>query len=329
VSVQDALLQKYITRRSVMKGLAAFAFAASAIGCASPNLSSGLTPTPAAIPLPPGSVIYTYTGHSDQVLAVSWSRDGRHVASASWDKTVKVWDTTTGNHVYTYHGHSDLVTSVTWSPDGTSIASGSSDKSVRVWNASTGALLYAYRGHTGGVTAVEWSPDGKRIASGSTDKSVQIYDAPTGSHLSTYHGHTGEITAVAWFPDSTYIASGSADQSVQTWNISTGALLYVYRGYNVDQASKNPTKGVLPDLIYTVAWSHNGKRIAAVTQEYCGDDCGVVLTWDALNEGHFSFYPTFPMYTLAWSPDDRHLVTAVAQGSVNAGGMPVVQIRQA
>lgn len=371
MSSQDALLQKFVPRRTVVKGLAALAFAGCEIGCASPNSSAGVTspPTPAVTPLPPGSITYTYTGHSEQVLAVAWSSDGRHiasgsrdmtmqvwdaftgkhahifrghtdavasvawspdnryVASASWDKTVQVWEISTGNHVFTYRGHSDLVTSVTWSSDGTSIASGSSDKSVRVWNASTGTLLYAYRGHSAGVTTVVWSPDGRHIASGSTDTSVQMYDALTGNHLSSYHGHTGEITAVTWSPDGRYIASSSVDKSVQTWNISTGATLSTYRGYNVNQAHADPTKGVLPDVIYTVAWSHNGKRIAAVTQEYCGDECGVVMTWDALNEGHFSFYPTFPMYALAWSPDDRYFVTANAQTSGAGGGTQVVQIR--
>ena len=117
-------------------------------------------------------------------------------------------------------------------------------------------------------------------------------------------------------------------KSVQTWDASTGTLLYAYRGYNVEQARSNPSKGVLPDLIYAVSWSHNGKRIAAVTLVYCGDDCGVLLTWDALTEAHFSFYPTPPMYALAWSPDDRHFVTAVSPGGDVSGGVPVVQIKQ-
>jgi WD40 repeat protein len=89
----------------------------------------------------------TYTGHSSYVSAVAWSPDGTHIASASGDGTVQVWDALTGGHVYTYRGHADAywghytfgsagaVNSVAWSPDGRHIVSGSSDTIVQVWQA--------------------------------------------------------------------------------------------------------------------------------------------------------------------------------------------------
>src|SRR5712692_3650864 len=121
--------------------------------------------------------------------------------------------------------------------------------------------------------------------------------------------------------DSQFIASGSFDKTVQVWNATTGDALYTYRGYNVDAAKLNPIKGVLPDLVFVVAWSHNGKRIAAVTQEYCGDECGVVVIWDAATGRNVSFYADLPIFALAWSPDDKRIVTAL--------GYTLVKISQA
>src|SRR5579885_2056504 len=328
MSDQDTRLDDPMSRRTMMKGLAALALTIIGAGCASSGSSSTITPTPTATPLRPGSIIYTYKGHSDQVLTVAWSPAGNRIASGSRDKTVQVWDAFSSKHAQVYRGHTNAVASVAWSPDSKYIASASWDRTVQVWNASTGEPFFTYCGHSAQVMSVVWSSDGKYVASGSTDKSVQVWDAATGKRVFTYHGHTDEITAISWSPDSRYIASGSVDKSVQTWDVSTGRVLYTYRGYNVEQARSNPTKGVLPDLIYAVAWSHNGKHIAAVTEVYCGDDCGVLLTWDALTEAHFTFYPTAPMYALAWSPDDRYFVTAVSPGGDVSGGMPVVQILQ-
>ena len=97
---------------------------------------------------------------------------------------------------------------------------------------------------------------------------------------------------------------------MQVWNAVTGAVLYTYNGYNV-KAAVNPSKGVLPDLIFAVAWSHNGKRIAAITQVYCGDVCAVVLGWDAYTQSNFTFWVDEPVFAMAWSPDDTRLVTSI------------------
>jgi len=256
-----------------------------------------------------------YHGHSAGVLAVAWSPGSNRIVSGSLDTTAQVWDATSGEQVALYRGHTDIVNAVAWSPDGAYIATGSADKTVRVWSTATGKQVYVYRGHRASVNTLAWSPDSRWIASGASDNTVQILEATTGNHRFTYHGHSGTVSSVSWSPDGKFIASGSWDKTVQVWNEASGALLYTYDGYNVNAARTNPAKGVLPDLIFAVAWSHNGKRIAAVTQVYCGDNCGVMLTWDAYTERNLSYYVDQPIFSMAWSPDDTRFVTAIVISS--------------
>ncbi|HLZ57957.1 MAG TPA: WD40 repeat domain-containing protein [Ktedonosporobacter sp.] len=258
---------------------------------------------------------FIYRGHAEGVQAVAWSPESDRVVSGSLDKTVQVWEALTGEHTAIYKGHSDIVMTVAWSPDGKFIASGSADGTVRVWDVTTAQQKYSYHGHQASVHTLAWSPDSQRIASGAEDKTVQIQDATNGKTLYTYHGHSSTVSTVGWSPDGKYIASGSWDKTVQVWNATTGVVLYIYNGYNVQVAKINSSKGVLPDLIHALAWSHNGKRIAAITQMYCGDICAVMLAWDAYSEQNFSFYVDMPAFAVAWSPDDTRLVTAITVSS--------------
>jgi eukaryotic-like serine/threonine-protein kinase len=262
---------------------------------------------------------FIYRGHTDSVNAVDWSPDSQRVVSGASDKTVQIWDARSGGNAIICRGHTDVVNTVKWSPDGNSIASGSADGTVRLWDAATGKQKFVYRGHKGGVNSVCWSPDSQQIVSGSMDTTAQILNAATGEHILTYRGHSNTVSSVSWSPDGTRIVSGSWDKTAQVWNATTGKVAYTYDGYNVQAARTNSSAGVLPDLILIVAWSHNGKRIAIVTQVYCGDNCGVVVTWDADTERNFAFYIDTPVFALAWSPDDTRFVTSTDVTSQGTG----------
>ena len=167
-------------------------------------------------------------GHTSSVESVSFSPDGKTIATGSSDDTVRLWDTATGRHLKTLTGHTSSVESVSFSPDGKTIATGSSDDTVRLWDTATGRHLKTLIGHTGSVESVSFSPNGKTIATGggSWDKTVRLWDANTGQHLKTLIGHTRAIYSVSFSPDGRTIAScGSWDKTVRLWDTATGQHL--------------------------------------------------------------------------------------------------------
>jgi WD40 repeat protein len=255
--------------------------------------------------------LFIYHGHSQGVFALAWSPDGRAIASGSADKTIQVWDPFTGLNRITLNGHSDTITSLSWSPDGKQLASASLDGSVRIWDLTSRQQKYSYSGHTAGVTEVAWSPDGKYIASSSSDKTVHVFNSANGQVSFIFRGHTDTVSSLAWSPDSKRIASGSWDKSAQVWDAANGQVAYAYRGYNPEVGRYNQAKGVPDDLIFFVRWSHDGKRLIAVTQIYCGDSCDVVVFLDATSGNYLGNYQTLPMYAINWSPDDTRLVTGL------------------
>ena len=119
----------------------------------------------------------TLQGHFSGVWSVAFSPDGKHIVSAGYFGSLKVWDVETGEEMRNLKGHSGHVRSVAFSLDGKRIVSGSNDKTVKVWDAGTGHDMLTLEGHFGGVTSVAFSPDGKRIVSASDDKTMKVWDA--------------------------------------------------------------------------------------------------------------------------------------------------------
>lgn len=159
--------------------------------------------------------------HWNYVKGVAYSPDGKVLASASKDHTVKLWDSATGKALRTLTGHTAEVHAVAYSPDGRLIASGGGDSAVRLWDAASGEPLPSPFVHTGAVYAVAFSPDGKRLASGSYDRRVMVWETATGRELHNLSGHKGPVNAVAFSLDGKTVVSGSDDGTVRVWDLSS------------------------------------------------------------------------------------------------------------
>jgi len=159
----------------------------------------------------------TLKGHVGPVRSVSWSPDGKSLAGAGDDTTVRVWNVATGES-RELTGHTNSVFSVSWSPDGKSLASASGDHTVRVWNVANGESR-ALTGHTHWVTSVSWSPDGKSLASASCDNTVRVWNVANGESRELT-GLTDGVYSVCWSPDGKSLASASFDYTVCVWGNS-------------------------------------------------------------------------------------------------------------
>lgn len=153
------------------------------------------------------------------ILSVAFSRDGNNLASGGFDKTIKVWDTSTLTLLKTLSGHTDWVRSVAFSPDGRTVASGSEDKTIRLWDLSTERCRNTLNGHSDSVWSIAFSPSGRSVASGSADRTTKLWDADTAGLLKTLDGHSDDVDSVAFSPNGCKLASGSFDKTIREWSL--------------------------------------------------------------------------------------------------------------
>jgi len=158
-------------------------------------------------------------GHSSRVNDVSFAPNGELLASASGDRTIRLWKPD-GTEVATLEGHTARVWAVAFSPDSKILASASVDGSVRLWDAETFQQLQVLDGHTDRVLAVTFAPDGKTLASGSADESIKLWDVASGKELTTLKAaDSSEVADVAYSRDGKQLFAGEDSGILRVWNL--------------------------------------------------------------------------------------------------------------
>ncbi|MEH1993302.1 AAA-like domain-containing protein [Nostoc sp.] len=231
-------------------------------------------------------------GHSSVVSSVVFSPDGKTLASASDDSTIKLWNRDTGKEITTLSGHSSSVISVVFSPDGKTLASASGDKTIKLWNRETGKEITTLSGHSDSVNSVVFSPDGKTLASASDDKTIKLWNRETGKEISTLSGHSRSVNSVVFSPDGKTLASASWDKTIKLWNRETGKEITTLTGHS--------------DWVNSVVFSPDGKTLASAS------DDNTIKLWNretgkeiSTLTGHSNW-----VYSVVFSPDGKTLASA-------------------
>ncbi|UJV43661.1 nSTAND1 domain-containing NTPase [Streptomyces sp. AMCC400023] len=247
------------------------------------------------------------TGHKDRVTSASFSRDGRTLATGSYDGTVRLWETATGRlrTTLTLTDLPEALISVSFSPDGRTLATGSDDDdTVQLWDTATNRLRITLTGHKEGVTSVSFSRDGRTLATGSGDGTVRLWDTATSRLRTTLTGHSSGVISVAFSPDRHVLATGSYDGTVRLWETATGRL------------RNTLTLTDLPEALISVSFSPDGRTLAT------GSYDRTVRLWEtATGRLRTTLTADGTVFSVSFSPDGRTLVTSGFNSTVQVWDM--------
>lgn len=248
----------------------------------------------------------TLMGHTGGITTIALHPNGKLLASGSTDRTIKLWNLTTGELDYSFGGrslrfsggHSDRITALSFSPDGDLLISGSDDGTLKFWNLMDYRMITTIPCHGWGIGAIATSNSSPMFASGDVDGRIDLWDLESGQPVATLGKHRDRVSGLLLSPDGRTLISSSADRTIRLWEVESGRLIQTLRGHS--------------DRISAIAITPDWRSLisASVDRE--------VRFWD-LNRGErgrtVSLH-TAAINSLAISPDGRLLATGSEDNAI-------------
>lgn len=236
--------------------------------------------------------------HNGWVHAVTFSPDGKTLASGGQDQTAKLWSAEDGREILSFQGHTQWVLALAFSPDGGQLATASNDKTVRLWDVGSGKEIQAMAGHRPWACAVAFSPDGKVIASGGGDHSIKLWESASGRVMRDIAAHSLPVWSLSFNADGSLLASASGDRTVKLWDAQAGFEVRSLK------AHLGP--------VMSVAFSPDGKTLASASQDQ------TVRLWETATGREIRVFAghRHSVSAVTFSPDGKSLASAGADQAI-------------